>query len=151
MRRIRVVGLAVFILASVGALLLLSRRNKPIIIGYGDVRDSHGMQILNPFRDKSAERAVTKFMEQLKNGNCRSSPTAMGSNAKPVQTICEREQELPLQSWTLEAQGVDGSRVMLRYRVTRVRGEKRIEDPSWFWVTNESDRVWKVSGYEPWY
>lgn len=154
-RSIQIVIIVVAIVAIAGCGLGLAAfvsRDRPVFASLrNDVRAHQGFQLLNPFRQRSDEKAAEAFLTRLMNGQCLAVLSEMGEDPGRMATICESEGRLPLQSWRLQARGRDGARILLRYRVSRLDGHETIHDPFWIWVSESSRDTYQVSGYEPWY
>ena len=151
-KRTFITGLFLLGLLAIAGFLLfaLVHRNEPVLLG-ADAKDHHGFQLLNPFRDRSPERPATVFLEQLRGGGCTSYLANLETSDKRRTSICDKEREYPIVNWSLEAEGKDGGRVLLRYSVIRNYGSKTTDAPFWVWLSPKQDGTWAVSGYEPWY
>jgi hypothetical protein len=146
-----IIGIIVAVFCFI-TLFAYMRRYDPVLMALDpDIRDDHGFQLLNPFRDKSPEVPALAFLDQLKSGRCSTALEVFEKDNDRRMTICRNESLYPIISWRLEARGRDGERVLLRYRVTRISGHKHFGDPFWIWVTNRNNNHWQVTGYEPWY
>jgi hypothetical protein len=128
-------------------------RDRPVLaLLQNDVRDHHGSQLLNPFRDRAPERAADTFLTRLSSGDCSAVLTQLGEDSSRKQSVCESEQKYPMKAWRLEAIGRDGDRTLLRYGVSRDAGKKRrVHDPFWIWISKKDDQGYHVTGYEQWY
>jgi hypothetical protein len=136
---------------AVVCILLYMRRESPVVLELGtDVRADHDFQILNPFRDRGPERPATFLLTQLKAGQCSSALRRLDSNEASVESSCAKEREYPVRGWRLEARGLDGGRVLLRYRVQRVYNGDTVSDPFWIWV-GKAANSWQVTACEKWY
>lgn len=124
---------------------------KPVLASlHNDVRDHHGSQLLNPFRSRAPERAADDFLTRL-DGDCSAVLTNLGEEAKRKQWVCDSEQKYPMKGWRLEAIGQDGTRMLLRYGVSRDSGDRMVKDPFWIWVSKKDDQAYHVTGYDLWY
>lgn len=142
--------LALGVLAFVGIGVAL--RGKPVFAALkNDVRDHHGFQLLNPFRNRAPERAADSFLARLSGGDCSAVLTQLGEDPSRKQSTCESEQKYPMKGWRLEAIGRDGDRTLLRYGVSRDAGKRRVHDPFWIWVSKKDELGYHVTGYEQWY
>jgi hypothetical protein len=154
-RFIQIVAIAAMVAAIVAFCLVLAAflsRSRPVFVSLGNnVRDHHGIQLLNPFRQRTAEKAADAFLTRFTNGECWTVLSELGEEPDRKAAICEGELRLPLRSWRLEARGEDGAKIVLRYRVSRVDGGQTIHDPFWIWVSQSNGNGYHVSGYEPWY
>jgi hypothetical protein len=138
------------VLAFVGIGVAL--RGKPVFAALqNDVRDHHGSQVLNPFRNRAPERAADSFLTRLSSGDCSAVLTQLGEEPGRKQSTCESEQKYPMKGWRLEAIGRDGDRTLLRYGVSRDAGKRMAHDPFWIWVSKKDDQGYQVTGYEQWY
>jgi len=139
-------GLLTFI-----AVPFVSRDRAVLAVLRNDVRDHHGFQLLNPFRDRAPERAADSFLTRLSRGDCSAVLTQLGEDPGRKQSVCESEQKYPMKGWRLEAIGRDGERTLLRYGVSRDAGKRKVHDPFWIWVSKKDDQDYHVTGYEQWY
>jgi hypothetical protein len=153
--RMRIILFAMGIIVAVSCFVTIFayvRRYDPVLMALDpDIRDDHGFQLLNPFRDKSPEAPAFAFLDKMKSGRCSTALEGIETDNDRRISICRSESQHPITSWHLEARGWDRGRVLLRYRVKRLSGHKRVEDPFWIWVTNRNNLQWEVTGYEPWY
>ena len=146
--------LAVYaLIAACLCLLVFCVVSGPVLLSLGgDVRSSKGFQILNPFRNKEAERAGTRVLERLRAGQCRETLGSIDVNGERVLTDCSREGQYPIADWNLEAIGFDADhRTVLRYRVKRNIQQAWSTGPFWLWVSQGDNSGYRVSGYEAWY
>jgi hypothetical protein len=127
-------------------------RDRPVLaVLHNDIRDHHGFQLLNPFRDRSPERAADDFLVRLSRGDCSTVLTQLGEDASRKQSVCDSERKYPMKGWQLEAIGQDGYRTLLRYGVSREANRRTVKDPFWIWVSKDNHQDYQVTGYELWY
>lgn len=130
----------------------IALRDRPVLADlHNNVLDHHGFQLLNPFRNRSPERAANKFLASLSKGQCSTVLARLGEDPIRTRSTCESELKYPMRRWQLEAIGRDDDRMVLRYEISREAGGKMVHDPFWIWVSNMGDQNYNVTGYEQWY
>jgi hypothetical protein len=118
-----ILALGVLVFVGIGVAL----QGKPVFAAlHNDVRDHHGSQVLNPFRNRAPERAADSFLTRLSSGGCSAVLTQLGEDPGRKQSVCESEEKYPMKGWRLEAIGRDGDRTVLRYGVSRDAGKRRV-------------------------
>jgi len=107
--------------------------------------------LLNPFRDRSPERACDKFFRRLKVGDF---DTASASARLPTAEwgyLVEKEREHPLVSWSLANRSNKEGSVDLFYWVRR-RDYDGDKGPLWITVSRSGNGgKWTVERFEAWY
>ena len=156
------IGIAVgaatlIVLVFFGYLMWLN--NQPPVLSRSEQRDPlSGVPnsiSLNPLRDRSSERAATKFVRSIRDGKCREllGDWEKDYRRKYATFICESEAQHPLVSWDL-ADWEDTPPL----RILQYRGERRntpAEKDTYrelFSVTLEKqDSGWVVTKYDSMY
>jgi hypothetical protein len=110
---------------------------------------------MNPFRDRSTERAAGKFLRQLRDGHCNDLLTKWEHDYRKnyAHFLCDSEAQHPLLSWQLVDWEAAPPLIILRYRGTRTNGNGQAGSyQELFTVTAENKSgEWVVTKYDAMY
>lgn len=110
---------------------------------------------LNPFRDRSSERAATRFIRAMRDGQCQNELGAWEKDyrRKYAKFICESETQHPLLSWHLvEWEDAPPLRI-LHYRGTRLNapGQQATYKELFSVTAEDRDGEWVITKYDAMY
>jgi len=98
--------------------------------------------LMNPFRDRSPERAADSFLEQLKAGHVAVLTPAVTGPSRKAQTI-ESETRWPITAWRIGRREDSDEAVEIMYWVKRGNGYSRdgLEEEAYVTVDRRNSRV----------
>lgn len=117
---VALIGLAIFTLSMLGVFWLLMSP-KSIVWTFresGDISPIPSVVIFNPFRDKKPEAEVEKFLNDLKNGDCKEIMNDLHSQ-KDDSDMCESIASYKLEDWKLIYRKDNEKTTELYYRVKK--------------------------------
>jgi hypothetical protein len=110
---------------------------------------------LNPLRDRSSERAASKYLRIMRDGNCKSQLADMEKDYRKNYAgfICESEAEHPLVAWTLVDWEDQPPLRILHYRAKRFNdaGRKSTYEELFSVTLEKRDGGWSVTKYDAMY
>ncbi len=104
-----------------------------------------GFTVLNPFRDRSPERAASVFLTELSNGRC---PT--GSTPQIVSDFCQHVrpgEKFPYFEWRLRNRVDQPHQTTMYYSFRRVKDEPKFDGEGFVGLI-EDNGTWKPSGFD---
>jgi len=110
---------------------------------------------LNPLRDRSSERAASKFIRSMREGHCEEALAdwAKDYRKKYAAFICSSEAEHPLVSWDIAEWEDTPPLRILHYRGKRqtTAGQKGTYKELFSVTLEHKDRDWTVTKYDSMY
>jgi hypothetical protein len=119
----------------------------PVLYSYRDrASASQGPTFIlfNPLRDRSPERVVEQFLEQLKTGDCAKAVSRLPIQLDKQLTMCEKEGQAALDAWTLKDRSESDGVVTLHYALRR-EGFEGFGGDSFFQI-QEFSGDWRIIG-----
>jgi len=147
MSPLRSLGITLAVIAVLVVILLfapptLLRVKDPSAVDPGDGL----LVVLNPARDRSAERVASHVLGELRSGRCEAALAFVGRERQS--DLCERERKYRVRTWSLRDRKDVSSTTHLFFAV--FRGHSSL--PSNTWITLKRDRTgWRAVDFECWY
>lgn len=111
----------------------------------GDPFGEPGICIFNPFRDRGPERSAERFLETLKAGQYEQALAPLQVSDEQHQYLQRKEEQHPLESWTLKNRQDQINEVKLFFWHSRTDSDLQGQ----LWITVEKrNEQWQVTGYE---
>ncbi len=139
-----ITGLIIISIILLGVAWLLTT-SKSVIWSYsenGEVSSTPTFAIFNPFREGKSEAEAERFLNLLKDGDCKKAISGL-HDQKDHEDLCERESRNKLEDWELTHREDGPKTVVLFYRAKRgassiYSGEMQFE------ITKDTDE-WKIT------
>lgn len=123
------------LLFSITLLLYLTRTNPVILtLPLDDTIRPRTYCLLNPFRDKSAERIAESYLHELREGNV----AAIAPFVDTRDYVLDNERKWPIRKWQVGSFNYQNGKYEIRYWVSRGNGYLGKEEVS-FWIEQTSD------------
>ena len=134
------------LLVACGVLLALRNSHPMLVEVYEGTGTQPAFAILNPFRDRSSERAAESFLRQVSSGKCRALVEPL--RGEYAAHICASEGEHPGLDFSLQTREREPEAgVRLLYRVRR----KNSPDSTTWIKLQKNAEGWQVVDFEPIY
>lgn len=137
-------GLVIFTVLVLGVVWLLTTP-KSVIWSYsenGEISSTPTFSIFNPFREKESEAEAERFLNILKNGDCKRAISSL-HDQRNHEDLCERESRNKLESWKLTHREDSPKTVVLFYRAKR--GSSSIYSGEMQFELTEDTDEWKIT------